>query len=286
MLADTLDGGAGDDTLIAGKGDDTYIVDSTTDKIVEAAKEGTDTIKTALVSYTLGANAKNVEILSFTGVGAFTGTGDGAANTIIGGTQADTLKGLGGDDTLDGGAGGDTLEGGAGNDTYIVDSTSDIVTELASGGTDTIKTALTVFDLSDPSKPGRLQGWRTSTYTGVLTATLTGNALANVIKGGTNGNTIHGKAGDDQLFGGTDPELPLRRRRQRQALWHGRRRPDFRRDRRRSARRRRRRHDDGRRQQQRHLRCARLVRDDHGRRERDLGHRQGRVLGGRTRPSG
>ena len=34
----------------------------------------------------------------------------------------------------------DTLIGGAGNDTYVVDSTTDVITENAGEGTDTVQT--------------------------------------------------------------------------------------------------------------------------------------------------
>ncbi|MGO7186205.1 calcium-binding protein, partial [Rhizobium brockwellii] len=56
---DTLDGGAGADSLIGGAGDDTYIVDNAGDSVAEAADEGTDTVRTALASYTLGSDVEN-----------------------------------------------------------------------------------------------------------------------------------------------------------------------------------------------------------------------------------
>jgi Ca2+-binding RTX toxin-like protein len=50
------------------------------------------------------------------GAGAGTGTGNAAANTILGLAGDDTLYGLGGNDTITGGAGDDFLYGGAGLD--------------------------------------------------------------------------------------------------------------------------------------------------------------------------
>ena len=110
---DTLLGLGGDDRLIGGSGaanqlqggagNDTYVL-TTTDTIVELAGEGTDTVETTLAAYTLGANVEN---LTYTGAGAFTGTGNALANVITGGNGADVLKGLGGDDVLNGGGGND-----------------------------------------------------------------------------------------------------------------------------------------------------------------------------------
>ena len=123
---DMLNGGGGADTMVGGIGNDTYVVDNVGDVVEENAGEGTDTIKTAFASYTLGANGANVENLTFIGSGDFAGTGNELANAIRGGAGNDTLTGLagndrlfgnGGNDTLTGGTGNDSLNGGAGNDT-------------------------------------------------------------------------------------------------------------------------------------------------------------------------
>ena len=108
---DTLDGGTGTDTMAGGTGNDTYVVDVAADVVTEAAAEGTDTVRTALASYTLGANVEN---LTFTGTGNFSGTGNTLDNVITGGAGVDTLNGGDGNDTLNGGAGNDTLIGGIG----------------------------------------------------------------------------------------------------------------------------------------------------------------------------
>jgi Ca2+-binding RTX toxin-like protein len=112
---DTLDGGAGNDTLTGGSGNDTYIANQG-DTIVEAAGGGTDTVQTASNNFTL---ANNVENLTFTGAGNFTGNGNGSDNVITGGNGNDTLSGAGGNDTLIGGGGSDSLVGGAGDDILV-----------------------------------------------------------------------------------------------------------------------------------------------------------------------
>ena len=119
---DYLDGGTGIDTLVGGAGNDTYVVDTTKDVIAEEAGGGTDTVLTALASYTLGAE---LETLTYTGSGAFTGTGNAAANLIMGGAGNDKLSGAGGDDILVGGAGKDSLYGGDGADVFVFSAAAD-----------------------------------------------------------------------------------------------------------------------------------------------------------------
>ncbi|WP_431323469.1 M10 family metallopeptidase C-terminal domain-containing protein [Rhizobium sp. YTU87027] len=184
--ADTLNGGAGDDTLIGGAGNDTYLVDDLADVVTEAVNQGTDLIKTALSAYALTSIA-NVENLTFTGSGDFAGTGNGLVNIITGGA---------GNDTLDGGAGVDTLVGGAGNDVYIIDNASDVIAEAAGAGTDEIRTSLTTYSIAALVNVEKL------TYTGTGNFTGTGNALANTITGGVGNDTLNGGAGADTLIGG------------------------------------------------------------------------------------
>lgn len=130
---DTLNGGAGIDLLVGGTGNDTYIVDDLGDTVVELAGEGTDTVRTSLAGYNLDANVEN---LTFTGTGDFTGAGNALDNTITGGTGADSLYGGDGNDTLNGGAGDDALHGGAGNDTLNGGDGNDVIE--GGDGNDTI----------------------------------------------------------------------------------------------------------------------------------------------------
>jgi Ca2+-binding RTX toxin-like protein len=178
--ANILDGGAGNDTLIGGAGNDTYLVDNTGDIVTEVAAGGIDTVQ-ASVTYTLGVEVEN---LTLTGTGAINGTGNALANVVTGNAAANIL---------DGGAGADTLIGGTGNDIYLVDSTGDIVTEVAAGGTDTVQASVTYTLATEVEN---------LTLTGTSAINGTGNALANVITGNAAANVLDGGAGNDTLSGG------------------------------------------------------------------------------------
>ncbi|MBB3162062.1 serralysin [Rhizobium laguerreae] len=184
---DTLIGGAGADKMSGGMGDDIYVVDIATDIVIENANEGTDTVRTALSSYTLD---NNVENLIYTGSANFTGTGNALANTITGGA---------GNDLLNGGAGADSLVGGAGNDFYIVDNAGDLITEAANEGIDTVRTTLASYTLGSDLE--------NLTYIGTGPFAGTGNALNNVIVGGNGSNTLTGGAGNDTLTGGAAADV-------------------------------------------------------------------------------
>ena len=181
------------DTLLSGAGDDIYIVDTTTNTITENANAGTDTIQSS-ITWSI-ATLTNIENLTLTGTTAINGTGNAGNNVITGNTGNNILDGGAGNDTLDGGLGTDTLIGGAGNDIYIVDTTTDTITENANAGTDTIQSSIT---------------WSIATLTNIENLTLTGttaingtgNAGNNVITGNTGNNTITGGTGKDTLTGG------------------------------------------------------------------------------------
>ncbi|WP_425339279.1 Ig-like domain-containing protein [Brevundimonas alba] len=205
--ADTLVGGAGDDVLTGGDGaanilqggtgDDRYIVTAAGDTVTELSGEGTDVVETTLASWTL---QNNVENLTYTGVGAFAGTGNGLDNIITGGAGGDTLIGAGGNDVLIGGDGAaNVLQGGTGDDRYVVTTAGDTVTELSGEGVDTVETNLSTWTLQDHVE--------NLTYTGSGAFTGSGNALGNVITGGGNADALDGGEGADTLVGGAGDDV-------------------------------------------------------------------------------
>ncbi|SPJ29505.1 beta strand repeat-containing protein [Falsiruegeria mediterranea] len=158
----TLDGGAGDDSLFAGAGNDTLI-----------GGDGADTLTS-----TAGNNLLQ---------------GDAGNDSLVGGT---------GDDTLDGGPGADTMEGGEGNDVYIIDSTSDVISETGSG-IDEIRTTLTTLNLQATPYSGGALGSPVENLT-LLTGAVSGvgSSIDNVLRGNAAANALFGQAGNDTVIGG------------------------------------------------------------------------------------
>ncbi|MCT7584588.1 VWA domain-containing protein, partial [Aliarcobacter butzleri] len=143
-------------------------------------------------------------------------TGNNAANKLDGLAGDDKLYGLAGNDTLNGGAGNDILDGGVGNDTmigglgndvYYVDSISDIVTENANEGIDTVQSSVT-YTLGANVENLTLTGTGKINGTGnTLNNILIGNSAANILTGGAGNDTYVIGAGDtvvEATNGGTD----------------------------------------------------------------------------------
>jgi Ca2+-binding RTX toxin-like protein len=176
---DSLNGGLGADLLRGGLGDDTYTVDHAADSVVELLGEGTDYVYSS-VSWTLGAN---LERLYLTGSAAIDGTGNDLANRLYG--QANSAI--------------NTLAGGTGNDIYYVGS-NDVIVELAGQGTDTAY-AYGDFTLAAGVSVEFL-------YLNVTSGQkLTGNELANYLRGNTGNDTLIGFEGNDSLNGGLGVDL-------------------------------------------------------------------------------
>ncbi|MES2356088.1 MAG: hypothetical protein V4568_17125 [Pseudomonadota bacterium] len=191
---DTLSGGTGADKMLGGIGNDAYVVDNTSDVVTENLNEGTDVVQSS-VAYTLGNNLEN---LTLTGTSAIGGTGNALDNILIGNSGKNTLTGKAGNDRLDGGAGVDKLIGGLGNDTYVVDNTSDVITENASEGTDNVESSIT-YTLGSNLENLFL--------TGTTAINATGNTLNNLLTGNSAINTLNGGAGNDIMQGGAGADL-------------------------------------------------------------------------------
>lgn len=119
-------------------------------------------------------------------------TGSGAAEIINGQGGNDTIFGLAGDDQINGGSGNDVMDGGRGHDSYVVDSAADVVTELAGGGNDTVRSSV---HWTLGANTERL------ILTGGDAINATGNELGNFLSGNASANRLFGLAGNDNLLG-------------------------------------------------------------------------------------
>lgn len=201
---DIIDGGFGaPNELYGGTGNDIFIVRNADDMVVEFEGEGVDGVQTALQAYTL---AEHVENLTYTGSGAFAGTGNAGANSITGGAGNDILVGLAGDDTLIGGLGDDWLRGGAGLDLLIGGAGIDAAdyTAAAAG----VVASLTLGGASDDGDGG------TDSFSGIENLIgsafgdqLTGNGANNRLWGGAGDDILRGLAGDDIISGGAGNDV-------------------------------------------------------------------------------
>jgi serralysin len=236
--ANRLDGGLGWDRLVGRGGDDTYdigainsvpMVGTVWDEVIEAAREGFDTVQLratlGLFSsvpsayYTLGANLEAAEAV---GEGRFTLVGNVLNNRLIGSFDNDRLVAGDGADTMGGGGGADTLFGEFGDDVYILNDVTatafslaqwDEVLEPLNGGNDTVivtaapfPTLPFLFNSSYTLGANVENGW----VYDERDFTLVGNVLDNDLDGG-NGNdrivagdgadTLWGALGADTLFG-------------------------------------------------------------------------------------
>lgn len=137
---DTIEGGGGKDALEGGKGSDTYVLGSSKDKVTD--KGGADDAITSTSSRKL-ADFKGIENLTLVGAGNAKGTGNDAANDLMGNAGRNELKGGGGKDLLAGGLGRDLLWGDAGKDIFDFNAVAEI--GKAKGARDIIRD----FDSSD-----------------------------------------------------------------------------------------------------------------------------------------
>ena len=189
---DTINGGGGDDSMDGGLGNDTFIVDTLGDSVAEAAGQGTDTVRTSLLSYTLGSDIENL---------TFTGPLNATTSTIsvsgVGNALVNTIRGNSGADTLDGGGGADALIGGAGNDTYVINNASVSITD--SSGVDKVLTTLNSYTLG--------ASLENLTFTGSGNFSGTGHGGANTITGGSGNDNIVAGGGIDRLIGGAGDDF-------------------------------------------------------------------------------
>ncbi|MDF8335008.1 family 16 glycosylhydrolase [Novosphingobium cyanobacteriorum] len=205
--ANVLDGRGGADTLTGGNGNDVFVLrngeaygDVVTD-FAGAGASGGDILSLqgygtgAYISHAAGSDIYVIhagsefpgmtETIRLTGV-----TNLGAGDYLLDGVAGPAPITEGTVTPPDPGTGGDHM----GDDVYIVTSSADVPVELVDGGYDVVKTTLTPYVLG-----ANIEALH---YTGTSSFTGTGNALDNMIVGGTKSDKLDGGLGADTLIGG------------------------------------------------------------------------------------
>ena len=165
-------------------------------KIVQSHSAEFFTLQTGSDSFKSGEH--NVTIIGSQSNDIFTG---GAGNDVFLGMGGnDSMVGGSGNNTFIDGTGKDTMIGGSGNDTYYVSSKTDVITEKANAGTDTVILTATDPKFTSYTLPANIENLTLNSSTIVPTAL--GNSSNNVIIGNGGTNTIDGGGGLDALTGG------------------------------------------------------------------------------------
>ncbi|MGD9917046.1 MAG: calcium-binding protein [Paenirhodobacter sp.] len=239
---DALSGGSGDDTLYGGTGNDT--LEGGNDDDLLSGDEGDDLLLGGAGRDTLYGGAGNDRLMG--GFGGetdllFGGTGidtvdyseipfpapmliDLSANraicdfyvgtdilrsieNVVGGRGDDTIRGTDGANVLDGLTGSDRLEGLGGNDTYIVDQLTDVVIEVAGGGSDRVIATVENYTLAEEVETLLLADGVIRGNGNDAANRLFGNAEANLLLGRDGNDLLDGGAGNDILLGGEGNDI-------------------------------------------------------------------------------
>ena len=183
---DIINSGAGNDLINCGRGKDT--VDGGTGSDVLDYRSFTQTIAVTLngavntavkVRGVVEDTIKNIE-------GIFGGS---ANDTLVGDGLVNGLSAGAGDDFVRGGGGNDTLDGGAGIDAVDYRDKSQAVAVTLNGSTGVV---VTVNGINEDT----IRNFE-HVYGGLAADTLTGDALANLFRGGAGNDVLNGAGGID-----------------------------------------------------------------------------------------
>lgn len=203
---DILEGALETDVLVGYTGDDVYLINTVGDRVIEAANEGNDTVKSS-VSFALG---EHVEALFLTGVSNIDGTGNATNNKILGQSGDNQIDGLGGDDVIGGGAGRDTISGEKGNDMLFGEIGRDLLRGgegddmiFGDAGSDQLEEQSSAIDPNAANEFNSLGALSPDAITDYFNADfIEGNGGNDLLSGDEGRDTLIGGEGADTLVGG------------------------------------------------------------------------------------
>jgi serralysin len=198
-----ISGGAGINLIVGGDDDDLYLLIDGTNRVVEGADEGMDTIHSA-ASRVLDANVEHLVLEDGETTGFYQGIGNALDNFIYGNSYENRLSGGAGNDTIHGGSHDDTVLGGAGNDLLHGDGPTVFVNnDVLDGGagSDTLYGGHGQDSVAGGTGHDLLDGgWGYDTLDGGAGADfLDGKEEDDTLVWGA-GDTVHGGAGEDRLL--------------------------------------------------------------------------------------
>ena len=172
-----LDGRGGVDVMIGNDGNDIYIVNHVSDRVIEKAKSGTDTIRSS-AHQTLSAHVEN---LVLTGKKHLKGYGNSSNNRLTGNSGNNLLYGKGGNDVMN---------GGAGRDTAVFSNRKNHINLNSSKWQNTGDGRDRLISIENVNAGGGND-------------VVTGNKAANVLNGQAGNDVLNGADGNDTLNGGS-----------------------------------------------------------------------------------
>jgi Ca2+-binding RTX toxin-like protein len=209
------------DTLLSGNSDDSLVGGSGVDWVIYE-KGGAEGLTVALYRGRAYGDTGNDTLSGIENVALSlsenaTVYGDGADNTLSGGSGNDLLMGGDGDDALRGNVGRDTLIGDSGEDTFICGDGDDSLVGGSSVDWLTYSAVRGFSPITVDLAAGRsFLGGKGDTLTGIeivqggtLNDSIRGDGGKNTLFGGSGADTLIGNGGSDQLSGEAGDDVIL-----------------------------------------------------------------------------